>query len=108
MHVENGGSMSAAEKDTDSTITHLVLLIIGGLCTGIGILNLYYTFGWAQGYTNSNARVPMNTDFESIGSTGIDNIFLLSSGSLAIPLVIVGVFMMVIANSTAWRQTGGY
>mgnify|MGYP004382257587 CR=1 FL=1 len=100
--------MSAADKDTDSTVTHLVLLIMGGLCTGIGILNMYYSFGWAQGYTNSNARIPMNTDFEGVGFSGLDNIYLLSSSTLAIPLVIVGVFMMVSANSTAWRQTGGY
>ena len=100
--------MSAEEKDTDSTITHLILLIAGGVCTGAGMVNLYYSFGWAQGHSSSNARIPMNTDLSSLGFTGLDNISLLSSSSLAIPLVIVGVAMMVMANSTAWRQTGGY
>jgi hypothetical protein len=103
-----GGSMSAEKKDTDSTITHLILLIVGGICTGTGLLNLYYSFGWAQGQSSSNARVPMNTDLSALGFSGLDNISLLSSSTLAIPLLIVGVAMMVMANSTAWRQTGGY
>jgi hypothetical protein len=100
--------MSAAEKDTDSTITHLILLIVGGLCIGAGMINMYYSFGWAQGTTNSNARIPMNTDVAGVGFSGLDNISLLSSSALAIPLVAVGIFMMVIANRTAWRQTDGY
>jgi hypothetical protein len=111
MHKDNGGNMSAEEnevKDTDSTLTHLILLIVGGISTGAGLINLYYSFGWAQGYDSSNARIPMNTDLDTLGFTGLDNIYLLSSSSLAFPLVFVGVAMMVMANATAWRQTGGY
>lgn len=100
--------MSTEEKDSNSTLTYLILLIVGGISTGAGVINLYYSFGWAQGYSSSNARIPMNTDLATVGFTGLDNIYLLSSSTMAFPLVFVGIAMMVLANATAWRQTGGY
>jgi hypothetical protein len=97
-----------AQKDEDTTVTHLILLIGGGMFTGIGIINLYYSFGWAQGSWRATARVPMNADLSGIGFTGLDNISLLNVSSFSIPLLIVGVLMLVMSNATSWRKTGGY
>lgn len=79
---------------------HLALYIIGGLCTGTGILNLYWSFGWEEGPINSNLR--------AVGANGLDNMAMLPSADFAIPLVVVGIVCLVIANATAWKETDGY
>lgn len=83
---------------------YLALFIIGGLCTGTGILNLWWSFGYADAPLTDN--VSMHLD--KIGNTALDNIGLLETADFSIPLVIVGVACLVIANATAWKETDGY
>ena len=92
----------ATTEDTfeDPNILHFILLIGGGLCTGTGILNLYWSFGWEGADINANNA--------EIGFNGIDNFQLLAAADYAIPLLVVGLFSMIIANATAWKRTGGY
>lgn len=89
-----------SEPRNDSNLLHLVLLIGGGLCLGTGILNLYYSFGWIGGDLNAN--------FAQVGASGVDNLSTLPMADLAIPLVAIGALMLIFANATAWRETGGY
>lgn len=79
---------------------HLALLLVGGLCLGTGVLNLLDSFGWLGGDLNSN--------YGQVGWSALDNISLLPGASVAVPLVVVGALCLVIANATAWKQTGGY
>lgn len=95
--------MSASHEPSDTRDTHpfhLVMLLGGGLTLGTGLINLYYSFGWTGGDFNSN--------FELVGFSGLDEIGLLSTSTLSIPLVVVGALMLVVANATAWKETGGY
>jgi|JI7StandDraft_1071085.scaffolds.fasta_scaffold1113343_1 hypothetical protein len=88
-------------EPTDETYAlHLGLYLFGGLSLGTGLLFLWYSFGWLGG--------DMNSDFEQIGFSGLDDISLLSTGEYAIPLVVIGALCLIFANATAWRKTGGY
>lgn len=89
-----------SEPKSELHAFHLALLIFGGLCAGFGVVNLYYSFGWAGGDLNSNHAL--------VGFSGLDNIGLLPSSSLAIPAVVIGALCMIIANATAWKETDGY
>ena len=79
---------------------HFGLFIFGGLCVGTGLLNLYYSFGWSGGDLNSN--------FAQVGYTAMDNISLLPSADVSLPLIVIGALSLIFANATAWRETGGY
>lgn len=93
--------MSSHETPTsDNNTYHLVLLVLGGLLLGTGLLNLYGSFGWVGGDFNSN--------YELVGFSGLDNISLLPNSTWSIPLVVVGALCLILANATAWRETGGY
>jgi hypothetical protein len=78
---------------------YIALFLVGGLCTGAGIVNLYYAFGAAS---------DLNGDFATIGFTALDNIGTLPAFSYSLPLIIVGVACLVLANSAAWKETDGY
>ena len=92
--------MQVAEERDELHPLHLALFLIGGLCTGTGILNLYWSFGWPGGV--------LNGDFKTIGFDGIDNIAILPTADLAIPLLVVGVACVVMGTATAWKETDGY
>ena len=79
---------------------HLVLFILGGLCTGAGIINLLWSFGWVGG--------PLNSDHAIVGFSGLDQIAFLDRAPLALGLLISGIVMMVFGNATAWKVTDGY
>lgn len=79
---------------------HFALLIVGGLCLGMGILNLYYSFGWPGGNLNSN--------FAIVGFNGFSELEILPAWMVSFPLVLIGAVCLIAANATAWRQTGGY
>lgn len=79
---------------------YIALFIVGGLCTGTGIINLYFSFGYRGG--------SMNEHISDLGASGIDNLELLDYADFSIPLVLVGVACLVIANATAWKETDGY
>ncbi len=93
--------MATTETARDELhLLHLGLFIIGGLCTGTGIINLYWSFGWEGG--------PVNTNLSAVGSSAMDNISLLPAADFSIPLVVIGVFCLILANATAWKETDGY
>lgn len=92
----------ADKHDHDATNpVHLALFLLGGACVGSGLIALYFSFGWEGG--------PLNSDFAEVGYSGFDNIAMLPGADfVAIPLLVVGLFSLVFANATAWRETGGY
>jgi hypothetical protein len=94
-----------APKSTN--LAHLALFLFGGVCTGFGILNLYWAFG--RPVTPGSAeRVGLNENFHLIGFNAHDDIATLPAIDYAIPLLVVGVLALVYANATAWKQTNGY
>ena len=84
---------------------HLMLFLVGGSSIGAGLIALYSGFGVSDG---AGGRIPLNTDFRLVGYSGLDNITALGSAEFAIPAIVLGVLCLVIANATAWRETGGY
>ena len=93
--------MSDAPHDEQFLPLHFGLFIFGGVSLGIGILFLFWSFGFDGGAINQN--------ISSVGYSATDNIgFLPSSDIVAIPLIVLGLFSMVFGNATAWRSTGGY
>ena len=90
-----------SEKGNELHGLHLFLLMAGGLCLGTGILNLYYSFGF-------NETQDYGKDLSTVGFSGIDNISILATSEIAIPLVVIGAVSMIFANATAWKETDGY
>jgi hypothetical protein len=90
----------ATETKSELHPMHLLLFLGGGLSLGMGILNLYYSFGSVHGDINSNLT--------AIGFSGLDNISMLPSSNLSIPLIGIGALCLIFANATAWRDTDGY
>lgn len=88
------------EAREDVPYLYIGLFIAGGLCVGTGIVNLYYAAGLPEGDINGHLDV--------VGFTALDNITRFPSASFALPLVLVGVCCLVIANITAWKETDGY
>ncbi len=83
----------------DSTNLYL-LLVPAGVCVGAGIVLLYYSFGWDQGW--------LNQDLAGAGFTGLDNIGPLPAVNYSIGLIVLGVVAMVFLNANAWKYTDGY
>jgi len=79
---------------------HLALFLLGGACTGTGLISLLNAFGAPSG--------DMNTNFAEIGASALDNIGPMGSFDYAIPMLVTGVLTLVFANAVAWRQTGRY
>lgn len=84
----------------DTHPMHLVLLLLGGLSSGVGAINLYWSFGREGGTFQS--------DFRTVGFSGFDEMGLLPHADFALPLLAFGLVCLIAANATAWRQTGGY
>jgi hypothetical protein len=79
---------------------YLALFLFGGLCTGTGIMNLYFSFGRPDG--------ALNGAFAVTGFSGLDDIQLLDAADFSIPLVVVGVCCLIIGSAWAWKETDGY
>jgi hypothetical protein len=79
---------------------HYLLLIVGGLLVGFGIENLYWSFG--------DPTTELNLNFNTIGSSALDNIHVLPHAAVAFGLIFAGASTMIFLNSRAWRYTGGY
>ncbi len=78
-----------------------LLLIPAGLVLGFGIIILPWSYGWDGGEC-------LNCDFSGIGSTALDNLGPLDAFNLAPGLITLGVLVLVILNSQAWKYTDGY
>lgn len=87
-------------KDPGVHPAHLALFLVGGLCLGIGLLTLYWSFGAPSG--------ALNQHFATVGFTGLDDIQTLDPSDYSIPLVVVGLACLIYANAIAWKHTGGY
>ena len=79
---------------------HYVLLDPAGLSVGLGVILLYSSFGWEDGWLNQNLA--------GAGFTGLDNIGVLSAGDFSIGFIVLGLFTMVYLNANAWKYTDGY
>lgn len=88
-------------SESKSTNLYIPALLTGGLTLGSGIIMLINSFGLSEG-------VGFNEDLATVGFSGISDISLLSAGDFSIPLIAVGALILIFANATAWRATGGY
>ncbi|MCB9780330.1 MAG: hypothetical protein H6742_17325 [Alphaproteobacteria bacterium] len=79
----------------------LPLWIIGAVCIASGIITM------AMGGIGVPAG-PTATVFGTLGYDALPDLVLNSQGFLALGLVGVGVALMVGANASAWKETGGY
>ena len=79
---------------------YVLLYIVGGAFLGTGILNLYWSFG--------TGGKDLNADYAAVGFDGIDNILRLDNFQFALPMIIGGVALLIIANLNAWKETDGY
>jgi len=73
----------------------------GGICAGLGILmTALYGFNLPGG--------DIATQISKLGWDALPALGITDTGKIAIALIIVGAGLMVKANSTAWKHTGGY
>ena len=75
--------------------------IAGGASTGVGMVTVAL-FGFAQpgGEVSSN--------FAIYGYDALPHLVVPPAGFIGLALVAIGAFLMIKANSTAWKETGGY
>ena len=82
-------------------MSRALMFAVGGLLVGSGILAAVTGgFGMEAGAT---ALV-----FENLGYDGMDNLKMNNQGMMSIGLFLVGAVLMISANATAWKETGGY
>ena len=92
-------STTPAKPQNPNTI-YVLLYIVGGAFLGTGILNLYWSFG-----TGSH---DLNADFAAVGFSAIDDISRLGNFQFAVPMIVGGLAMLIVANRNAWKETDGY
>jgi hypothetical protein len=86
--------------DPKPNFVYVPLYIVGGAFLGTGILNLYWSFG--------NDSTDLNGDFSIVGFNALDNIVQMNNFTFALPCIISGLALLVIANMNAWKETDGY
>ena len=78
-----------------------LMLAVGALLIGAGILAAVTGgFGMDAGAT---ALV-----YETLGYDGMDDLQMTNQGMMGIGLFLAGAALMISANITAWKETGGY
>lgn len=75
-----------------------------GLFVGVGVLSLWYSFG----YEVDGVQRSMADNLSNLGASGLDNLSLLDAADYSIGMVVAGALVMIFLNATAWRRTGGY
>ena len=86
---------------TNESNSLYLLLVPAGLSVGLGVVLLYYSFGWEVGYLGQH--------ISQAGFTGMDNIGPLSAVDFSIGFIVLGLVTMVFLNANAWKYTdGGY
>ncbi len=79
----------------------VLLYTLGALCVGGGVLTAVLG-GFAV------ADEPAALTFSTLGYDAVADIGLTESGIYAVTLFISGISMLIAANASAWKQTGGY
>jgi len=97
-------SHDAHEHDEQPSNLTYLLLPVGGILVGLGVVNLWYSFG----APDVDFDKGLNGNFQVIGSTALDNVGLLPAADYSIVLIVAGLALMVFLNSRAWRYTAGY
>ena len=78
-----------------------IFWLTGGACSGLGILlAALYGFNLPGG--------DIATQYSQLGADALPALGITSVGYGAIVLFLVGMGLMIKANATAWKQTGGY
>lgn len=78
------------------------MLVAGAICAAAGLLTgVLGGFGMPNGQDTA-------LQISKLGFDGLDNLTVLPAGYVAIPLLIVGIGLLVAANATAYKETGGY
>jgi hypothetical protein len=73
----------------------------GGICAGMGILTLaVYGFDQPAGEVSAS--------FSTYGYDALPNLVVPAAGFIGLALIAIGAWLMIKANATAWKQTGGY
>ncbi len=73
----------------------------GGISAGMGILTLT-----VYGFDQPGGEV--SASFSRLGYDALPTLTIPGAGYIGITMVIIGAWMMIKANATAWKQTGGY
>ena len=78
-----------------------LMILVGAICVATAIaLAATGGFGVPEG--------DVALTFSTLGFDGVDDLRARPQGVTAIVLFITGLALMIAANATAWRQTGGY
>jgi len=78
-----------------------ILWLAGGISVGLGVVSLA-----AYGFDQPGGEVA--TNFSRYGYDALPDLTITSAGYSGLLMVLVGAVLMVRANATAWKQTGGY
>lgn len=90
----------AGEHNEQGNLVYVLGLLLAGLVLGFGLLSLLWSFGSPAG--------PLNQNFEVVGFSGNDDLWLLPPADYSFGLIVAGAMAMVLLNATAWKRTGGY
>jgi len=78
-----------------------IFWLAGGVSAGTGLLlAALYGFGVPGG--------DIATQISELGFDGLPHLTITTTGYVGLTMIFVGVWAMIKANATAWKQTGGY
>lgn len=78
-----------------------ILWVLGGLCVAAG-----FVAGLSGGFGVEGGDIALN--ISSLGYDGVDDLQVRGGGMAGILLVLSGLGMLVTANASSWKETGGY
>jgi hypothetical protein len=78
-----------------------IQLLVGGILVGTGVLAAA-----TGGFVVPGGEAAQV--ISSLGYDGVNDITITQQGMMAVTFFIVGAGLMISANATAWKQTGGY
>ncbi len=78
-----------------------IFWISGGLSVGLGMVTLA-----CYGFDQPGGEV--SASFSQLGYDALPLLTIPTAGYVGLTLVALGAWLMIKANATAWKQTGGY
>jgi hypothetical protein len=78
-----------------------IFWLAGGLSVGLGMVTVA-----AYGFNQPGGEV--SASFSQFGFDALPSLTITTSGVVGLFLVALGAVLMIKANATAWKQTGGY